>query len=435
VSGNPSSRIIRFSTFEADLRTGELRRKGQKLRLQEQPFQVLAMLLERPGEVVTREELRIKLWPADTFVDFDHSLNAAINRLRDALGESPETPIFIETLARRGYRFIAPVEKLDDSGHFVRMVYRHGDSASTDRSEELKGIVRLKRRIGIGVAAVCLGAGVVAAKFWPESQRKALRSADSSQLTVGQPNIDHDVVAPAALRLFWSGFISREQEPLVIFSNAKFVGRPEISLHYYDAERDGKDAIVFDHYTGVGETIAVHELDRAFNLMHHEIRVKRGSLLELDDAKNNDLIFVGSPLENLSLLEIPGTQEFVFHRIDSGPRKGDPGLINVHPQPGEPKEFLSSPFVGHGLTEDYGVIALLRGLDSDHSVLILAGNTTMSTQAAVEFVCHPNSINTLLRRISGSANGHLKPFEAVIHVKVSRGVPISSELVALRGGT
>ena len=107
---NSSSRIIRFSTFELDLQTGELRQRGQKVRLQEQPFQVLAALLERPGEVVTREELRSKLWPTDTFVDFDHSLNAAIKRLRDALGESAETPIFIETLARRGYRFIAPVD-------------------------------------------------------------------------------------------------------------------------------------------------------------------------------------------------------------------------------------------------------------------------------------------------------------------------------------
>jgi DNA-binding winged helix-turn-helix (wHTH) protein/Tol biopolymer transport system component len=109
-SGNPSSRIVRFSTFEVDLQTGELRQRGQKIKLQEQPFQVLVALLERPGDVVTRDELRSKLWPADTFVDFDHSLNAAIKRLRDALGESAEKPIFIETLARRGYRFIAPVD-------------------------------------------------------------------------------------------------------------------------------------------------------------------------------------------------------------------------------------------------------------------------------------------------------------------------------------
>ena len=110
VSADPSSRIIRFSTFEVDLHSGELRQRGQKVKLQEQPFQVLAALLERPGGVVTREELRSRLWPADTFVDFDHSLNAAIRRLRDALGESAETPIFVETVARRGYRFIAPVD-------------------------------------------------------------------------------------------------------------------------------------------------------------------------------------------------------------------------------------------------------------------------------------------------------------------------------------
>jgi DNA-binding winged helix-turn-helix (wHTH) protein len=109
MSANSSSRTVRFSTFEVNLQTGELRQRGQKVKLQEQPLQVLAALLERPGELVSREELRSKLWPADTFVDFDHGLNAAIKRLRDALGESADAPVFIETLARRGYRFIAPV--------------------------------------------------------------------------------------------------------------------------------------------------------------------------------------------------------------------------------------------------------------------------------------------------------------------------------------
>ena len=104
-----NARLYRFGTYEVDVRSGELRKNGAKLKLQEQPFQVLAMLLERPGEVVTREELRQRLWPADTFVDFDHSLNTAINKLRDALGDAAANPRFIETLARRGYRFIAPV--------------------------------------------------------------------------------------------------------------------------------------------------------------------------------------------------------------------------------------------------------------------------------------------------------------------------------------
>jgi Tol biopolymer transport system component/DNA-binding winged helix-turn-helix (wHTH) protein len=104
------NRVIRFGIFEADLRAGELRRNGAKIRLQEQPFQVLAHLLAKRGELVTREELQSKLWPADTFVDFEHGLNAAVKRLRDALGDSADNPRFIETLARRGYRFIAPVD-------------------------------------------------------------------------------------------------------------------------------------------------------------------------------------------------------------------------------------------------------------------------------------------------------------------------------------
>ncbi len=102
--------------FELDLSAGELRKSGVKLRLQGQPFQVLALLLERAGEVVTREELQQKLWPSDTFVDFDHSLNTAINKVREALGDSASSPRYVETLARRGYRFIAPVQTPDESG-------------------------------------------------------------------------------------------------------------------------------------------------------------------------------------------------------------------------------------------------------------------------------------------------------------------------------
>jgi TolB-like protein/DNA-binding winged helix-turn-helix (wHTH) protein/thioredoxin-like negative regulator of GroEL len=107
---NGPPKIIRFATFEVDLQTRELRKSGLKLKLHGQPFEVLAMLLEKPGELVGREQLRERLWPTDTFVDFDHGVNTAINRLREALGDSADNPRFIETLPRRGYRFIAPVE-------------------------------------------------------------------------------------------------------------------------------------------------------------------------------------------------------------------------------------------------------------------------------------------------------------------------------------
>ena len=106
----PGPRTIRFGVFELDLKAGELRKQGLKIKLQEQPFQILVMLLERPGEVVTREEIQQKLWPADTFVDFEHGINAAVKRLREALDDSADNPRFVETLPRRGYRFIAPVD-------------------------------------------------------------------------------------------------------------------------------------------------------------------------------------------------------------------------------------------------------------------------------------------------------------------------------------
>ena len=106
--GGPSSpaELIRFGLFEFDPRSGELTKQGIRIRVQGQPVEILSILLARPGELVTREELQKKLWPADTFVDFDRSLTAAVKRLRAALGDSAETPRFIETLARRGYRFI-----------------------------------------------------------------------------------------------------------------------------------------------------------------------------------------------------------------------------------------------------------------------------------------------------------------------------------------
>ncbi len=109
VNASPIRRIVCFGVFEIDVQERELRKSGLKVKLRDQSFELLAALLERPGELVTRDELRSKLWPADTFVDFDHSLNAAIKRLRDALGDDPDNPQFIETIPRRGYRFLAPV--------------------------------------------------------------------------------------------------------------------------------------------------------------------------------------------------------------------------------------------------------------------------------------------------------------------------------------
>jgi DNA-binding winged helix-turn-helix (wHTH) protein len=110
VEASPHSRTLRFGPYEADLTTGELRRDGSKVSLQDKPFQILALLVERPGELVTREDLRSRLWPADTFVDFEHGLNTAVKKLRQALDDSAEEPRYVETLPKRGYRFLVPID-------------------------------------------------------------------------------------------------------------------------------------------------------------------------------------------------------------------------------------------------------------------------------------------------------------------------------------
>ncbi|HZC22432.1 MAG TPA: hypothetical protein VE866_03770 [Candidatus Binatia bacterium] len=236
-------------------------------------------------------------------------------------------------------------------------------------------------------------------------------------------------VAPP-YQLFWNRFVTGPQQPWVIFSNGSFVGRPETGMRYFDAAKDTRSLIV-DHYTGVGEVLAIHQLDRVFAMFNRQLRVKRGALFSLDDAKNNDLIFVGSPSENLTLIDIPGTRAFVFQRLDSGPRKGDLAVVNTSPLPGEPKSFLATP-ANEPTVEDYAVIALVPGIDPSRAILILAGNTTFGTQAAVEYVCREDSIEELLQRLKIAKASDLKPFEALLHVRIIHGVPVKADLISVR---
>ncbi len=173
MSGN--DRPIRFGVFEVDRHSGELRKQGLRLKLRDQPFQILLLLLARPGEVISRDELQKQLWPGDTFVDFDRGLNKAVNHLRDALGDSAESPHFIETLPKRGYRFIAPVDAGSTNGHPLEPT---PDIQRASAGQTEHGATRgLKRRLWAGLPWIIASfSSVVAAIAVAQFRRTTLPS-------------------------------------------------------------------------------------------------------------------------------------------------------------------------------------------------------------------------------------------------------------------
>src|SRR5437016_100847 len=207
--------MLRFGVFEVDVRSGELRRQGVRIKLQEQPFHVLTVLLQRPGEVVTREELRSENWSADTFVDFDNSLNTAINKLREALGDSADNPRFIETLPRRGYRFITPVT---NEG---REASATGAAAVSDK--------RAWRTAAImaGVLAAAVSAGGL---YWRSHRFPKLTEKDTIVLgdftnTTGDPVFDGTLREGLSVELEQSPFLSLVSEE-GIQQTLRMMGQP-----------------------------------------------------------------------------------------------------------------------------------------------------------------------------------------------------------------
>src|SRR6266403_1455414 len=199
-----SAGILRFGMFEVDVRSGELRKQGVRIKLQEQPFHVLTVLLQRPGEVVTREELRNQNWPPDTFVDFDNSLNTAINKLREALGDSADSPRFVETLPRRGYRFIAPVTGGDGP--------TRGTGAGVSPVTAKRG-----RKIVGAVAVAVLAAGIVGGLLWRARQAGRLTEKDTIVLgdfanSTGDAVFDGTLREGLSVQLHQSPFLSLVSE-------------------------------------------------------------------------------------------------------------------------------------------------------------------------------------------------------------------------------
>src|SRR5438067_7992321 len=199
-----ASAILRFGVFEVDVRAGEVHKQGARIKLQERPFHVLTVLLQRPGEVVTREELRSQNWPADTFVDFDNSLNTAINKLREALVDSADNPRFIATLPRRGYRFIAPVTGVDGAAG--------GTAAGVSAVTPIRG-----RKIAVTAAVVVLASGIAGGLLWRTRQARHLTEKDTIVLgdftnSTGDAVFDGTLREGLSVQLQQSPFLSLVSE-------------------------------------------------------------------------------------------------------------------------------------------------------------------------------------------------------------------------------
>lgn len=248
------------------------------------------------------------------------------------------------------------------------------------------------------VALVCLAGAVMFATHWHRSEDDA------------------------AIDRFWGPFWSASS-PLVIFSNALFIGDQATGMRYAASMTGSDTGQYVDTYTGVGEVSAVYDLTRLFQSHHAEFTLKRSLLVTWDEARKSNLIFIGSVANNPALRVIPADSMDFIITADNG----FSAIQNRHPKSGEPQIYarLQNP-----LTRDYAIVALMPGLEPGRKMLVFSGLTTFGTQAAVEFGCSPDGVEQLLRAASGPY-GTVRPFEAIIQTTIGGNVPLQSRLVAI----
>lgn len=223
---------------------------------------------------------------------------------------------------------------------------------------------------------------------------------------------------------FWAPFLNGPS--LVIYSDALFVGDSTTGLRYAppgaDQAADRLSGNYVDTYTGVGELASVYDLTRLFDSRRAQFTLKRSPLVAWDEARTQNLIFIGSVAENPALRVLPDVMNFSLTSGD-----GWAGILNRKPRPGE-QPLYSRP--EHPLTRDYAILALLPGLQQGRKALVFSGLMTIGTQAAVEFMCRPEGIQQILR-VARAPDGSVRPFEAVLETTLGGGVPLETKLVAI----
>jgi hypothetical protein len=268
--------------------------------------------------------------------------------------------------------------------------------------------------VGLLTILLCAGLGTF---LW----RRHVASHEAHVVNAAPPS--------TALATFWKPFAHSPDQPIVVFKNLGFVGDDAVGMRRYDPTRDNPNQEI-QSFTGVGEVMGIVELDRLFDQLGGTFRPKRDGLFTIDDARHNELIFLGSPSRAISLSEMPGTSEFTFQRV--GPNRYRWGIVDKRRKPGEMTGVYPGSFGPQTVVTDYAIVALKKGLDPTRWTLFLEGTSTVATQAAVDFVCDEDSVRDLLRRLNVGSDGNLKPFESLLRVKIANNVPVGSELLDFR---
>jgi hypothetical protein len=236
---------------------------------------------------------------------------------------------------------------------------------------------------------------------------------------------------PRSAEILWQPFLSGNNKPIVVFSNAVLAvngygGQKSAGHAKVKSPVDSASVQSVDVFTGVGEVAAVHALDELFVSHGTDFLLRRNHLLSWEEARENNVVILGSTDENTSLKDLPMTQEFTFRSLDNGEMAGEFAIVNNHPRPGE-KPFYTGE--DHDpIVEDFAIIALLPGPTDKHWMLILGGLETYGTQAATEYAVSERGAARLLKLLG--AAGKPQPFEAVLRVDVNGGVPLNPEVVA-----
>jgi hypothetical protein len=378
-------------------------------RLREFLFYIAKCAIREAPEEATEQQIGIRVFgrPAGYNSSEDSIVRTHARLLRQKLAaysseEGAQEPIILE-VPKGHYLPVFHAREAPLGPEPVAVIVPHGMEAASHGDERSAPVRPWRLWIAVStaiVAVMVLGAAVVSHPW---------RRAAPQQ---------------TAVDVFWRPFLNSDP-PLVIYSNALFEGSAIQGLRYAPPEtvRPASGDGYVDTYTGIGELASVYTLTRLFDAHHAAFLLKRSLLVTWDEAQLRNLIFIGSRAENPSLRVLQPTSDFT---MVAGPDSA--GVVNVHPLQGEPAVY-SRP--ERPLTTDYAILALQPGVQAGRQMLEFSGLTTFGTQAAVDFVCNPDTMGPLLKKITGP-KGEIRPFEAVLQTTIGGGVPLQTRLVTIR---